>query len=556
MTLLAGLLDVMLRGLGLVALSAAVGGLAYALWGLRPLAPLSSLGAAAVRRTLGLIVLGCVVLAGSRALLLLVIHPWALADERGRWPVMEFLATDFGRAGLVSIALSLALAGAAGRLRSRMGSPRAWIAASVLAVLLLASGAWLAHAVSRLAGREPLMVATVLHQVGAAVWVGGLLHLAAFHGLARRERSGGPLGRVVLTRFSGLAFPSIGLVLCAGVYLSWSYVGDWLALIGTGYGVMVLTKVALLVGALGLGGLNFLLVRQWARQTASGGETGAVSAFVEAEVGIGITILLAAASLTSLPPAVDVVADRATIGEVAMRFVPRVPRLASPPVGQLLAVAAPIEDTLSTRQPEEYAWSEYNHHMAGLFVSAMGLLAVIERARGTRWARHWPLGLLGLAAFLFVRNDPRAWPLGPAGFWESMVLPDVLQHRLVVVVVVGLAVFEWLVRIGRLSRPGWRLVFPTLCAVGGALLLTHSHAMFNLKSEFLAEVSHAPMGILGVVMGWGRWLEVRLPRGEDADQRESTQAWSGVERARRVAGWAWRVAMVLIGAILLFYREN
>ena len=43
------------------------------------------------------------------------------------------------------------------------------------------------------------------------------------------------------------------------------------------------------------------------------------------------------------------------------------------------------------------------------------------------------LGLLGLATFLFVRNDPRAWPLGPAGFWESMVLPDVLQHRLVVV---------------------------------------------------------------------------------------------------------------------------
>jgi putative copper resistance protein D len=264
-----------------------------------------------------------------------------------------------------------------------------------------------------------------------------------------------------------------------------------------------------------------------------------VRPLIEAEVGIGMTILFAAASLTSLPPAVDVVADRATPAEVAARFEPKLPRLTSPPVQQLLAAAAPIDDTLSKRQPEEYAWSEYNHHMAGLFVFAMGLLAVLERTGRARWARHWPLLLLGLAVFMFVRNDPRAWPLGPAGFWESMVLPDVLQHRLVVLLVVGLGLFEWLVRIGALARPRWRLVFPILCAVGGGLLLTHSHAMFNLKSEFLAEVSHAPMGILGVFMGWGRWLELRLPN-ED----------------RGLPGWVWSAALLLVGGILLVYRET
>lgn len=553
MTLLAGLLDVMLRGLGLVALSAAVGGMTYALWGLRPLSPLSPLGAAAVRRALGLVAAGGVVLAASRALLLLIIHPWALADWRGQWPVAAFLATDFGRAGLVSIGLSLGLAVAVARLRSRASSRRGWIAASLLAALLLANGAWLAHAVSRLTGREPLMAVTVLHQLGAAVWVGGLIHLVGFWGLWRRAPAGDALGPVLLARFSALAFPAIGLVLGPGLALSWSYIGDGYGLIGTGYGIMVLTKGALLLAALTLGGLNFLLVRQWARGRADGAPAGAVGAFVEVEVGLGMTILLAAASLTSLPPAVDVVADRAMPAEVAVRFAPKVPRLVSPPVGQLLAVAAPIEDTLSTRQPEEYAWSEYNHHMAGLFVSAMGLLAVLERTGRARWARHWPLGFLGLAAFLFVRNDPRAWPLGPAGFWESMVLPDVLQHRLVVLVVVGLGVFEWLVRVGRLSRPGWRLVFPVLCAVGGALLLTHSHAMFNLKSEFLAEVSHAPMGILAVFMGWGRWLELRLP---EAHNLGPGGARSGPGEGQRLAGWVWAVSMVLIGAILLFYRET
>jgi putative copper resistance protein D len=327
-------------------------------------------------------------------------------------------------------------------------------------------------------------------------------------------------------------------VIAPGLGLALGYVGDWGALIGTGYGVMVLTKIALMGSALALGGLNYLLVRQWTGGGSPSLASARVRPFVEAEVGIGLTILFAAASLTSLPPAVDVVADRATPAEVLVRFEPKLPRLTSPAVEQLLAAAAPIDDTLSKRQPEEYAWSEYNHHMAGVFVFTMGLLAVLDRTGRARWARHWPLLLLGLAAFMFVRNDPRAWPLGPAGFWESMTLPDVLQHRLVVLLVVGLGLFEWLVRIGALARPGWRLVFPILCAVGGGMLLTHSHAMFNLKNEFLAEVSHAPMGILAVFMGWGRWLELRLPPAD-----------------RVVPGWIWSVALLLIGGILLGYRE-
>lgn len=169
----------------------------------------------------------------------------------------------------------------------------------------------------------------------------------------------------------------------------------------------------------------------------------------------------------------------------------------------------------------------------------MGLLALLDRAGWSRWARHWPLLFLGLAAFLFVRNDPRAWPLGPAGFWESMVLPDVLQHRLVVLLVVALGLFEWMVRAGRLTRPAGPLVFPLLCAAGGGLLLTHSHAMFNLKTEFLTEVSHAPMGLFGVLMAWGRWLEVRLPPAD-----------------RRIPGWIWAACMTIIGLILLVYRET
>jgi copper resistance protein D len=539
MTQLAGFLDVLLRGFGTVGLAAAVGGLVYLWLVLRPPAGAGGLVAAARGRALTLIAAGALLAAGAELLLLLLVHPWALAEDSGRWPLREFLTTEFGLAGLGRVALALALAVCARGIRRAPDRTLGFTVALGLGLLLMANSAWLAHAVSRLHGRGPLMVGTVLHQLGAMVWVGGLLHLVGFALLWRR--AGGPaaepLGVRVLARFSVVAIAALVLVLGPGLYLSLNYVGGWSGLIGTGYGVMVLTKVALLGCALILGGLNFLVLRRG--EAGAGAIAARVPALLEAEVGLGLTLLLAAASLTSLPPSVDVVADRATAAEVAARFRPAMPRLSSPPIAQLLAAAAPMEDTLATRQAEEYAWSEYNHHAAGFFVFTMGLLALLDRTGRARWARHWPLGFLGLAAFLFVRNDPRAWPLGPAGFWESMVLPDVLQHRLVVLLVVALAVFEWMVRSARLTRPGGRLVFPLLCASGGALLLTHSHAMFNLKTEFLAEVSHAPMGLLGVVMAWGRWLEVRLPAADG-----------------RIPGWIWAACMTAVGLILLVYRET
>jgi putative copper resistance protein D len=232
-----------------------------------------------------------------------------------------------------------------------------------------------------------------------------------------------------------------------------------------------------------------------------------------------------------------VTTDRATVGEVAARFAPAAPRLTSPPIDELLRTADPLMERQIARKPIERAWSEYNHHWAGFFVVTMGVLAMLERL-GVRRARHWPLVFLGLATFLFIRNDPRAWPLGPAGFWESLTLPDVLQHRTFVLLVVAFGVFEWMVRTGRLAERPWAYVFPVLCAVGGGLLLTHSHAMFNLKEEFLTEVTHAPLGILGAFAGWGRWLELRLPEAD------------------RWPAWTWRACFTAVGLLLLFYREG
>jgi putative copper resistance protein D len=74
------------------------------------------------------------------------------------------------------------------------------------------------------------------------------------------------------------------------------------------------------------------------------------------------------------------------------------------------------------------------------------------------------------------------------------------------------------------------------------LLLTHAHAEFELKSEYLIQSTHTAMGLLAVIMASGRWLELRLATPEGYTES-------------RAAGFVAILAMFVIGNFLLFYRE-
>lgn len=526
---MAGFVDVVLRGLILVFTSVALGGVVWArrVLGAEPHAKPDAPTVLALRLAGG----GALGAAAAQAAVMAVALA-ALAAPGNAWPLSLYLQTTFARVALARIGVALGTGALAFALTRRARGPRAWRALAAGATALVAGSAVLSHAMARLDHRALLVGLDAVHQLAAAVWVGGLTHLTMYAAWRRRQDEGPRRDADVVRRFSSIALASVTALTAAGVALTWFYVGDAAAFVGTAYGVMVLSKTALLIAALALAGANFRAIR---RAAAPPGLR--LFSFVEVEVGLALTVLFAAASLTSLPPAVDVTSDRATPAQVAARFMPTTPRLTSPKIDELLRTADPLMGRQIERKPVERAWSEYNHHWAGLFVVLMGVLAVAERL-GVRIARHWPLVFLGLAAFLFVRNDPRAWPLGPAGFWESLMLPDVLQHRAFVLLIVLFGAFEWAVRTDRLATQPWGYVFPLLCAAGGGLLLTHSHAMFSLKDEFLTEVTHAPLGILGAFAGWARWLEVRLPR------------------PGRAPAWLWRACLTAVGTLLLVYREG
>ena len=537
MILLAGFLDVLFRAVVFIGLAFSVGGIAFHYLVLSPSARGKTADGIEEGRTVYLIGVGAF-LAAAAQFLTLVIAPWALADETGRWPLAAFLATRFARMAIVFSALSFCLGCASLRLRRPPFSARAWRVAAFLATLTLASGAWLVHGASRLNHAPSLMTVTVLHQLGAVVWVGGTIHLTAQWRLLRGSQGGWLFWPQQPARFSPVAIGSVMLLVTSGAYLSWHYIAGVGGLVGTAYGTMLITKVILMVVVLCLGGLNFLAIRHW---KANGDERPLirrVPVFIELEAGIGIIILMAAAAFTAQPPAVDVRAQWATPAEIANVFAPKQPRIAPAPLAEMQASAPSSLDLYALPGRLLKIQSNFNHNISGLFVILLGIAALADRLIKAPWLRHWPLLFLPFALFLLVFAEPGGWPLGREGFWETMAAPDVLQHRLATLLVACLGLFQWNVRAGALATTRWRYAFPLLCGVGGGLLLTHSHSVFAVKWAFLIEVSHNAIGVLAVLMGAGRWLELRLPR------RESS-----------LAGCFWPVCLMLVGVVLLFYRE-
>ena len=539
-----GYLSIVLHGLVIVAQSMAIGGVIFLIFLARPFAPSLPDGATLVRRTAriaGWAALGLVLCEA-----LIVAMQCAVLTQTLDLPLWNVIGANFAVAGIVKLTAALLLAALLLRLSRPWAAPLLGLCAVVLAAAVATT-----HAAARLDHVPVLLAATTLHILGAAIWVGGIPCFV----MALSQLKTGDAFRRVGARFSRMSMVGVGCILVSATGFSLLYIGSWGAAYGTAYGVMAGAKATMFGLLLLLGFGNFLVVERLRADPAT--PVLRMRRFAEVEIGIGFSIFFAAASLTSVPPAVDLTQDRVSWPEIVERNTPEWPRLSSPDRGSLAlnvlqaqfdAEAAarktaaqpafvPGSGELPVRNAEDIAWSEYNHHWSGLFVLAIGVLALLHRA-GIRWARHWPLVLLGLAVFLFLRSDPEVWPLGDEGLLTSLRDVEVLQHRMFVILIVAFAIFEWGVRTGRFHNPKLALVFPLLTALGGALLLTHSHAIANVKDQLLIELTHTPLAVAGIGAGWSRWLEIR------ADG--PVQRW---------ASWIWPVCFILIGILLILYRE-
>ena len=524
------LLTVLLRAAALAFEALLLGGVAYLLAVARP----AGAGAAvkdSCRQGIQIASLGLVT---SEVAILLA--SGALLMSGSDLTLRDVTTTNFFRAGSFAILFTIGL-----WICARMRSSTAAVAMFPLGLLLLMATVSTSHAVARIDHRVLLAILTAAHHLGTAVWLGAMPYL--WISLGRIEDA--DEGRRLAERYSLMALLGVATLVSAGISMAVLYVGTWSSLNTTAYGIMLVAKIFLLLAMIALGAGNWFLVRRLASDPEP--LLMRLRRVVEAEICLGFLAVLTAASLTAQAPSVDVTAqDRLTSHEIYVRLHPEPPRMSSPPLAALtppssLEVAVKDSQFVATvgSDDSDKAWSEYNHHWAGLIVLAAGLLALLSRRRTMRWARFWPLSFAGLAVFILLRADPENWPLGPRPFWQSFAAPDVLQHRFGALLILLFAAFECAVQAGKLKARWATYVFPAMCALGAALLLTHEHSTRDIKEALLAEISHTPIALLGITAACSRWLELRLPKS----------------RMSAITGYLWPLCLALVGLILLNYRE-
>ena len=162
-----------------------------------------------------------------------------LLSQRSAWSALPLTEYAVSTAVIGGSVLAVALLGRGRR-----------VAAMVAAVLAATAPALVGH--TRAASPEALIIgADALHLLAGSTWLGGLVGLAlALPGLAGRDAAS------TLARFSSAAAGVLAALVATGALLGWRILGSWQALVDTGYGRLLLAKIAVVLIAVAFAAWN------------------------------------------------------------------------------------------------------------------------------------------------------------------------------------------------------------------------------------------------------------------------------------------------------------
>jgi hypothetical protein len=123
--------------------------------------------------------------------------------------------------------------------------------------------------------------------------------------------------------------------------------------------------------------------------------------------------------------------------------------------------------------------SEFNHHLAGVFVILAGVSILAESNLANYWplVRYvWPICFLAAGIFVLVFSDSELWPLGPQTPWYGITHnTEDLQHKIFAIILLALGWVELQRVRGRLKSQWAAWFFPAIGFAGAILLLFHVH---------------------------------------------------------------------------------
>lgn len=190
------------------------------------------------------------------------------------------------------------------------------------------------------------------------------------------------------------------------------------------------------------------------------------------------------------------------------------------------------------------AYSEFNHHLAGIFLLLIGL-SEIRQALGWPalvWTRFLLPGALTVGGiFLLVWSDHDSWPIGSLTFTQTYFGGDaeILQHKAYGILAVTVGTVELLRRLGWFAHAAWMVPLPLFAIVGGLMLFSHSHG--DHPGAHRIALHHAIMGTMAITAGSSKLVS----------------GWRGPQLMRERSYWEllWASLVLVIGLQLLIYSE-
>lgn len=184
---------------------------------------------------------------------------------------------------------------------TRSGSRAGWWIATPVVLALGAFPAFTGHAAGEDRLRAIALTADTLHVWAASGWIGGLALVLLLEARWRRSSPGSPASLLpaLVPAFSPLAIACVTVLVVTGLFASWMHLPGIDALVTTGYGRLLLMKLALVGVVLGLGALN------WRRLTPRLGEPGGHEALRRAattELLVAQVVLFVTAILVRTSP--------------------------------------------------------------------------------------------------------------------------------------------------------------------------------------------------------------------------------------------------------------
>jgi putative copper resistance protein D len=190
--------------------------------------------------------------------------------------------------------------------------------------------------------------------------------------------------------------------------------------------------------------------------------------------------------------------------------------------------------------------SEFNHHLAGLFVILAGVFILAQATLPQRWSYlrfAWPACFLLSGLFLLIFSDTELWPFGPQSWWYGLTHnPEDLQHKTFAVILLALGIFE-VQRVRGVLKSAWaKWLFPVLACCGSVLLLFHEHhsgmhGAAHMTTMARIKAEHFNFAATGFGIGVFRGVS------------EVPTRW------QVLFAKLWPLLMILLGVLLVLYHE-